>query len=72
LQAEFERKKALAAKPEKLEEAVEKLVKYRIESEKIRLTESYMCNVQNLRAELAAIQTAAESPTPAKKTGKAK
>lgn len=35
LQAEFERKKALAAKPEKLEEAVEKLVRWRIESEKV-------------------------------------
>lgn len=62
LQAEFERKKALAAKPEKLEEAVEKIVRWRIETEKVRLTEAYMNEVKVLRAELSAAQTAADAP----------
>ena len=54
LQAEFERKKALAAKPEKLEEAVEKLVRWRIESEKVRsahVSRKYMCGVTMRRWE---------------------
>lgn len=70
LQAEFERKKALAAKPEKLEEAVEKLVRWRIESEKRRLVDAYMSEVNVLRTELSAMQSGLD--TTGKKGGKAK
>jgi hypothetical protein len=72
VQAEFARKKALAAKPEKLEEAVEKLVRWRIQSEKVILTEAYMSEVKALRGELVAAQAAAEAPGGGKKAAKGK
>lgn len=63
VQAEFKRKQELAAKPEKLEEAIEKLIKWRIESEKLVVRESYINEVDALKAEIAALKGAAEAQT---------
>ena len=52
LQALFKKKQELARKPEHLEEAVEKLIKWRIESEKQKLREQYTQEVNALKGEL--------------------
>eukprot|EP00892_Ulva_mutabilis_P009675 jgi/Ulvmu1/707/UM010_0079.1 len=50
--AHFKRKQELAIKPERLDEAVEKLIKWRIESEKQKLRDQYTQEVATLRGEL--------------------
>lgn len=52
MQALFKRKQELSIKPERLEEAVEKLIKWRIESEKQKLRDQYTLEVNALRNEL--------------------
>jgi hypothetical protein len=63
LQAEFKRKQELAMKPEKLEEAIEKLIKWRIESEKMKVRETYINEVDALKTEIAALKGIAEAQT---------
>lgn len=52
VQAQFKKKQELARKPERLEEAVEKLIKWRIENEKQKLRDQYTEEVNALKGEL--------------------
>lgn len=52
MQELLRKKQELARKPEHLEEAVEKIIKWRIENEKQKLSDQYTQEVNALKGEL--------------------